>query len=72
MQHAGRDPHELLDDDGITALHHAAQNDFAEIAEILLNFGADPLYKSEEGLTPYEVTMIHHSDRVKQLFERHA
>ena len=33
LLHAGRNPHEVLDDEGITALHHAAQNDFVEIAE---------------------------------------
>ena len=38
----GIHPHELIDKTGVTALHHAAQHDFIEMAGLLLRYGADP------------------------------
>ncbi|XP_014072171.1 acyl-CoA-binding domain-containing protein 6 isoform X2 [Salmo salar] len=44
------------DDEGQTALHYASACEFADIVELLLQAGADPSMKDQEGSLPEEVT----------------
>ncbi|CAB1331909.1 unnamed protein product [Coregonus sp. 'balchen'] len=44
------------DDEGQTALHYASACEFADIVELLLQAGADPSVKDQEGSLPEEVT----------------
>ncbi|CDQ67981.1 unnamed protein product [Oncorhynchus mykiss] len=44
------------DDEGQTALHYASACEFADVVELLLQAGADPSMKDQEGSLPEEVT----------------
>ncbi|XP_075012914.1 acyl-CoA-binding domain-containing protein 6 isoform X5 [Calonectris borealis] len=44
------------DGEGQTALHYAAACEFLDIVELLLNSGADPTLRDQEGCLPEEVT----------------
>jgi ankyrin repeat protein len=46
-----RDYVNLQDDSGRTALHHGAENGHAEICQILMDYGADPLIMTKDGQT---------------------
>nr|XP_055175224.1 acyl-CoA-binding domain-containing protein 6 isoform X9 [Nyctereutes procyonoides] len=44
------------DDEGQTALHYAAACEFLDIVELLLQSGADPTLRDQDGCLPEEVT----------------
>lgn len=46
---------EAADDEGNTALHAAAQRGTKEVAEFLLNLGANPYARNNECKIPYEL-----------------
>ena len=45
------------DKDGLTPLHIAAKHDFSEIAELLLNYGADKSIKANNNQRPYDLAV---------------
>ena len=49
----GLDPNELRGDGGVTPLHLAALVDDADIAELLLDAGADPFAEDDKGDAPF-------------------
>lgn len=58
----GADPNEALDEDCVTALHVAAQNNAVEIADALLYAGANPYAKTRpDETTPLDVACLHES-----------
>ncbi|EPQ16421.1 Acyl-CoA-binding domain-containing protein 6 [Myotis brandtii] len=44
------------DNEGQTALHYAAACEFLDIVELLLQSGADPTLRDQDGCLPEEVT----------------
>lgn len=63
----GIEPNVTLDNARITALHFAAQNNFIEIAKLLLMAGADPNCETDEGETPLNIAKQHHHKEMIQL-----
>ncbi|KAJ7426708.1 hypothetical protein WISP_13495 [Willisornis vidua] len=49
-------PSDMGDGEGQTALHYAATCEFLDIVELLLQSGADPRLRDQEGCLPEEVT----------------
>ena len=48
-------PMEIVDFDDLTALHHAAATNHKLAVQLLLQHGADPKAKTEQGLTPLDL-----------------
>jgi ankyrin repeat protein len=54
-----------------TALHIAAESDFADMAEVLLNFGADVALRTSDGSTALHLAAKNQSSRVlRQILEK--
>lgn len=62
----GLDPNLCLDDDKVTPLHYAAQNNAVAIALLLLRAGADLNAQTDpDHMTPLEVARLHkHQDMI--------
>jgi len=58
------------DENGATALHHAAANNRLEIADLLLDHGAENAIRDENGRTPRAVAMSAGHDRMVQRLRR--
>nr|MCR4623632.1 ankyrin repeat domain-containing protein [Alphaproteobacteria bacterium] len=54
-------------DQGNTALHVAARRDYAEIAELLINYGADIHLRNKKGETPLMRTARYGSEKVARV-----
>lgn len=57
------DPNVCYDGGGVTALHMAALNDDVEGIQLLLKYGADKDFKSEDGQTALDMAREAHSER---------
>ncbi|RMC08237.1 hypothetical protein DUI87_14478 [Hirundo rustica rustica] len=57
------------DGEGQTALHYAATCEFLDIVELLLQWGADPRLRDQEGCLPEEVT---DSKAITSALQRHG
>ncbi len=55
----GVDPNGYEDWVGLTPLHFAAQANALQSAQLLLQAGADPLSKTADGMTPFDVAQTH-------------
>ena len=60
---------DLADNDGRTALHWAAYYNYGDIAQLLLDAGANPNKKDKEGLTPLQLARRMHNTYVAQIIE---
>lgn len=60
------------DSEGQTALHLAARHDHGELAERLLQSGADVFAKTNQGLTPMDLAVRHGSRWVGRLILSHV
>lgn len=68
LLHQGADPNHTLDDAGISALHHAAQNNSLHVIPLLIEAGALLFAQTEpEGFTPLDVALMHGNEKVAQL-----
>jgi hypothetical protein len=54
---------------GMTMLHEAAANGFADLVEILLDAGADPTLRNDDGLTAREMAEQNEIEEVVAMFE---
>jgi hypothetical protein len=63
----------IKSDDGRSALHMAAEDDWSHIAEFLLSHGADPNITDADGDTPHDYAVFHdHSNFAALLVSRGA
>ena len=53
-------------------MHHAAEYNILEIAELLIENGADVNAKDEDGDTPLHVAVYRNSVEVKELLKKHG
>lgn len=67
---AGADLGALVDDNGRTALHVAADQGLDEHAKILMAHGADPLRQDSTGLTPIDVAKQHKHEDLAVLLQK--
>ncbi len=56
---AGADPNGSEDWAGLTPLHFAAQANALQSAQLLLKAGANPAFRTADGMTPFDVAHIH-------------
>jgi ankyrin repeat protein len=57
---------------GVTPLHLAAYKGYAEIAKILLEWGADPNIRDDDGLTPLEIAKIRNDKKTAKIIEEYS
>jgi len=57
---------------GVTPLHLAAYKGYAEIAKILLEWGADPNVRDNEGLTHLEIAKIRNDKKTAKIIEEYS
>lgn len=64
----GVDPNATLDEDRITGLHFAAQNNLIDIAILLLSAGANSYAETRpDGYTPLDIAIMHHHQEMIEL-----
>ncbi len=52
-----------LDPHGCTALFYACQEGHTDVAQLLLNYGADPHIRNPQGLTPLAVARLRNDNQ---------
>ena len=66
---SGVSPNFAEDEDGVTLLHHAAQNDCLESTVYLITAGANIYNLTRDGYSPFDIANINKSFRVLKFLQ---
>ncbi|HOO21115.1 MAG TPA: ankyrin repeat domain-containing protein, partial [Kiritimatiellia bacterium] len=62
----------VSDEDGMTPLHHAALNNYAQCAEVLLEAGAEWNATNHAGQTPLDLATQHQNAKTLAVLRRYG